>query len=479
MAWLQNLTGQAEKFLNKIDQKAANVLNETNPKPRSSPQHLLEHSISIPETYNSFENDLLIDNSPFEHSKLTLEFQETTNQDVVDKLEEPEENPTDEVHSKETEVLLEGREKNSSVSSKCESVLQSFSSAEDIQRYLERISKLEFENDDLSKQLLNVQHLYSEIRNENSILKSNLERANEAVNSAEMEMEQYKARAHRILQEKERIICLKPGDTALDNVEENIYRSYNEELKNELKFQKDKNDEMKDKIGSLVSELKSLQQQYVVMQNMLQQTNQKLETELYNERRVLKSVDEELRLKSQELNNMNQELVRKNYDLSVKNEEIEQLKSHLKQCSSAVNDEELEDRIKNLTQTLMIKQNKIEAITSERNALRIQLEKLENEYHRNLAIARSIQQKVVSVNDTDDVKLQVPQTVRVSPLDAGVTRRVKHAYSSLDALSIRTGVFLRRYPGIRVSVFCYMIFLHLWVLVILFNYAPSTRGDCL
>lgn len=29
MAWLQNLTGQAEKFLNKIDQKAADVLNET------------------------------------------------------------------------------------------------------------------------------------------------------------------------------------------------------------------------------------------------------------------------------------------------------------------------------------------------------------------------------------------------------------------------------------------------------------------
>lgn len=107
----------------------------------------------------------------------------------------------------------------------------SFSSAEDIQKHLERISKLEFENDDLSKQLLNMQHLYLEMRNENSILKSTLERANEAVNIAEMEMEQYKARAHRILQEKEKIICLKPDDNTSENVEENLYRSYYEELK--------------------------------------------------------------------------------------------------------------------------------------------------------------------------------------------------------------------------------------------------------
>lgn len=32
MAWLQNLAGKAENLLNKIDQNAANVLNETNTK---------------------------------------------------------------------------------------------------------------------------------------------------------------------------------------------------------------------------------------------------------------------------------------------------------------------------------------------------------------------------------------------------------------------------------------------------------------
>jgi hypothetical protein len=42
---------------------------------------------------------------------------------------------------------------------------------------------------------------------------------------------------------------------------------------------------------------------------------------------------------------------------------------------------------------------------------------------------------------------------------------VKRAYSSLDAVSIRTGVFLRRYPLARILVLCYMVSLtccNLW-----------------
>ena len=54
-------------------------------------------------------------------------------------------------------------------------------------------------------------------------------------------------------------------------------------------------------------------------------------------------------------------------------------------------------------------------------------------------------------------KSQVPKLMIVSPFDAGVTRRVKHAYSTLDAISIRTGVFLKRYPLIRICVFCYVV----------------------
>lgn len=39
--------------------------------------------------------------------------------------------------------------------------------------------------------------------------------------------------------------------------------------------------------------------------------------------------------------------------------------------------DEYENRIKSLTQALMLKQNTLETVTTERNALRLQLEKLE------------------------------------------------------------------------------------------------------
>ena len=64
-----------------------------------------------------------------------------------------------------------------------------------------------------------------------------------------------------------------------------------------------------------------------------------------------------------------------------------------------------------------------------------------------------------SVNDTDDAKSQVPTFLIETPFDTGVTRRVKRAYSSLDAISIRTGVFLRRYPLARILVLIYMVFI--------------------
>lgn len=71
-----------------------------------------------------------------------------------------------------------------------------------------KIAKLEADNQDLQKQLLNLKHLYSEIKNENSNLWLQLERSNEQIVEAQNEKEQYKIRAQRILQEKEKLISI-------------------------------------------------------------------------------------------------------------------------------------------------------------------------------------------------------------------------------------------------------------------------------
>lgn len=62
------------------------------------------------------------------------------------------------------------------------------------------------------------------------------------------------------------------------------------------------------------------------------------------------------------------------------NQQIEELKQQLKQRKTFTGNEDVESRIQGLTQMLMTKQSSLESITTERNALRIQLEKLEVSY---------------------------------------------------------------------------------------------------
>lgn len=91
--------------------------------------------------------------------------------------------------------------------------------------------KLENENQEVNQQILNIQHLYSEIKNENINLRAQLQRADESVVQAQNEMELYKARAQRILQEKENLISFKKEDVVASNEKLSVLSNYNEELK--------------------------------------------------------------------------------------------------------------------------------------------------------------------------------------------------------------------------------------------------------
>lgn len=98
-------------------------------------------------------------------------------------------------------------------------------------KFEEKLMKLESENQEINQQILNIQHLYSEIKNENINLKAQLERANDSVVQAQNEMELYKARAQRILQEKENLISFKKEDVIESNEKLSVLSNYNEELK--------------------------------------------------------------------------------------------------------------------------------------------------------------------------------------------------------------------------------------------------------
>ncbi|RZC38354.1 golgin-84, partial [Asbolus verrucosus] len=334
---------------------------------------------------------------------------------------------------------------------------------EDIQ-YNEKINTLEYEIQNLNKQLLNIQHLCAELRNENINLQSQVETANYLVATAQSEMEQYKARAQRILQEKEDLIALKNKSKSPEN-SDYIMTNYNDELRKEIEFQQNKNIQLLDKLKKLTQENSFLQQQIVLTQNASQQSSQSLQENLISEKKFRMIAEEECRIKSHDLHSKMQELAQQYHIIQLKNEEINSLQDALKRKANINVNNDFEMQIKSLTDTLMLKQNALETITTERNALRLQLEKLENEYHTNLAHLERAQVRVISINDTDDVKSQVPHFMRVSPFDAGVTRKVKHAYSTVDAISVKTGIFLRRYPIARVfscifGLLLYYFFMH-------------------
>lgn len=75
-----------------------------------------------------------------------------------------------------------------------------------------------------------------------------------------------------------------------------------------------------------------------------------------------------------------QELTQLQELVKVKTNEIIQLRDTVKQKANNNIPEDFESRIRSLTQTLMLKQNNLETITTERNALKLQLEKLEVNY---------------------------------------------------------------------------------------------------
>lgn len=132
-----------------------------------------------------------------------------------------------------------------------------------------------------------------------------------------------------------------------------------------------------------------------------------------------------------------------------------------------------DERIYSLTQSLVQKQNSLESITAERNAIRLQLEKLENQHRETVQLLRHQRlPQIINVNDTDDAKSQVPNFMRENPFDTRVARRVKRAYSTLDAAGVRLGVFLRRYPLVRTMAIVYVAVLHLWVMFILLSSTP-------
>ncbi|KAH9489048.1 Golgin sub A member 5 [Bulinus truncatus] len=319
-----------------------------------------------------------------------------------------------------------------------------------------------------------------------SELTSQLKASKTAADSARKELTEYKDKATRILQSKEKLISsLRDGaGGALGDVS-GVSILEHESLRQERDMMREELQQAKLTIDNLRSELQEVENQLQLDSDTAQENIRSLEDSLREEKRRKEDAEQELLKQKQELQYTLEEVYKQKTSfqsrLADRETEIEKLRNQLMTKSMSNSTEnELESRVRSLTESLIQKQTILEALSTEKNSLVLQLERLEHQCRElENATPRTVSStQIVTVNDhDDDVRQRLPLFLREVATDHEVTRRMKRAASSIDGFSIRLGVFLRRYPMARVFVIVYMALLHLWVLIVMMTYQPEMHGS--
>ncbi|GFG29421.1 hypothetical protein Cfor_02622 [Coptotermes formosanus] len=312
----------------------------------------------------------------------------------------------------------------------------------------DRVAILESERASFASQL-------SQTKEATGDLQLQYDRVRAELTCSRSELDQYRVRAQRILQDKERLIAELQGQAGASG--RSISSDDTVEL--ELDQLRQERDLLREEIVQVSARLKASRDELQEMERRLEsgreQASQSLQL-LQEERKKRQTAEEDCRTHAEELRSVRDELSRQIAQLASRvrerEAELSRLRNQLSQRPSSPTGDELENRLHTLTQTLVLKQSSLETVTTEKNALRLQLEKMEVSESNLTCWAGSNK-----VCDVLAAKARVPSFLMESPFDTGVTRRVKRAYSSLDAVSIRTGVFLRRYPLARILVLCYVL----------------------
>ncbi|KAL8590077.1 hypothetical protein ACOMHN_034308 [Nucella lapillus] len=295
--------------------------------------------------------------------------------------------------------------------------------------------------------------------------------------STRQEMAEYKEKASRILQSKERLITsLRDGSEASGSLEGGISSLEYESLQQERDMLREELQKSRMAADSMRTELQDLDIQLQQEVGLAQDNVRSLEDRLAEEKRHRSEVEQELLRQKQDLqytlDDLHRQKVTFQTRINDREAEIDKLRSQLTAKSlSSTSESELESRVRALTESLIQKQTTLEALSTENNSLTLQLERLGQQY---LDAENSLMHTAItshrSGGQEEDMRQRLPMLVKEGVTDTEVTRRVKHYVNSIDRFSIRLGVFLRRYPMARIFLLGYMMLLHLWVVVVLATY---------
>eukprot|EP00057_Strongylocentrotus_purpuratus_P031810 XP_785735.3 PREDICTED: golgin subfamily A member 5 [Strongylocentrotus purpuratus] len=350
--------------------------------------------------------------------------------------------------------------------------------------FMERQSKIEIEQCALAESLSATQKKLADEKVHSRELSEQLRLLKNSAEEAKQELTDYKQKATRILQSKDKLISsLKEG---VEGIEGSTAVSYElEEIKNERDMLREELQQANIKIEQLKMDLQEIESLQQMESESLQEQLRDLEDQEIQSRQSLRETEADLARKCEELRYAEEELHRQRLDLQAKikdrEDDIQRLRNQLKTKSmSSSSETELEGRLHALTESLIQKQTMLETLSSEKNSLGLQLERLQRQYKEVQATARVTPTHTVNIGSYEEeeasTRQRLPLFMQEAPSDGGMTRKVKQAASTIDKFSIRLGVFLRRYPIARLFVILYMFLLHLWVMIVLLTYTPEIHG---
>ncbi|TNM95877.1 golgin subfamily A member 5 isoform X1 [Takifugu flavidus] len=347
--------------------------------------------------------------------------------------------------------------------------------------YNVRLSKIESERQTLAETLAAAERRGGEEKARADDLQLQLKSAKAVAESSKQELQDYKNKASRILQSKEKLInSLKEG-SGLDSLEGSGAMTVElEDLRHEKELQKEEIQKLQGQLHTLQIEIQDLENQAMTDAESWREQQLQFEEQLASQTRAKQEAEVEVERCKQEIQYLEEDHHRAKTTLQSRvkdrEDEIQKLRNQLTNKTISNSQTELENRLHQLTETLIQKQTMLEALGTEKSSLVFQLERLEQQ----LKSAQGGQSGGSAINMTNLEGAGARQRntpVLFSDLDSpGVYGRVRKAASTIDRFSIRLGIFLRRYPMARVFVILYMAALHLWVMIVLLTYTPEMHN---
>ncbi|XP_014681763.1 PREDICTED: golgin subfamily A member 5-like isoform X2 [Priapulus caudatus] len=210
-----------------------------------------------------------------------------------------------------------------------------------------------------------------------------LKSAKKLAGTARQDLADYKQKAQRILQSKEKLIAgLKETSSSADGATAVIAAAELEETRQERDGLREEVQKLGMTIETLRADMQELEGQLHQDSECSQEQLRQLEEELCGERRARREADQEVVRGGEELR-FAQEDLRKHKllmhsRLQDRDKEIERLRNQLTtKAASTSSESELEARLHALTESLIQKQTLLEALSTEKNSIRLQLERTE------------------------------------------------------------------------------------------------------